>query len=126
MKDTRILVVEDDHLAAQLYGYRLTLEGLVVVRAHNGLEALECLAGESFHAVVTDLLMPGMGGLQLIREIRGSHESWKGIPILVLSSDPNEADHVACFQSGADDFIPKPVSIPLLLERLHRLVRSRS
>lgn len=123
--DTRILVVEDDPLTTQLYGYRLKLEGLQVITAHDGHEALECLRRESPHAVVTDLLMPGMGGLQLIREIRSSDEPWREIPILVISSSPNEDDQVACFRAGADDFMAKPISIRLFLERLHRLLNRR-
>lgn len=121
-KDTRILVVEDDRLSAQLYSYRLKLEGLEVVSAQEGLEALGWLGREPFHAVVTDLLMPGMGGLQLIREIRASSEPWNETPILVISSNPNEDEQVASFHAGADDFMGKPISIPVFMERLYRLL----
>lgn len=122
-KDTRILLVEDDRVAIHLYSYRLELEGLDVVQVSNGIEAMERLRQQPFSAMVTDLLMPGMSGLQLIRQIRSSGEPWCDLPILVLSASRNEQDQMDAFRAGADDFMSKPVSAAILMERLFRLIK---
>lgn len=123
--NTRILIVEDDRVASHLYSYRLELEGIEVVQALNGDEALDWLQKSPFQIVVTDLLMPGMGGLQLIRHIRNAPQPWRSIPILVISESRNEHDQMDAFQAGANDYMSKPISSPILMERLYRLLQSQ-
>jgi CheY-like chemotaxis protein len=118
---TRVLVVEDDYLTARLISTRLAMDGLLVRTAVNGREALGALEAEPADLVVTDLMMPAMNGFRLIQEIRDLPEPQGRVPILVVSSNQNEQDMLACFSAGADDFMTKPISVPLLLERLWRL-----
>lgn len=122
---TTILLVEDNLPTLQLVRARLQLEGILVLEAQNGLEALDHLRQATVHAVVTDLMMPAMDGFRLIQEIRELPGEQAHVPILVISANQNEADMVRCLASGADDFMAKPLSLPVLIERLWRLVRRR-
>ncbi len=121
--NTWVLVAEDEPLTANLLRSRLQMEGLNVLLATNGQEALDYLQEQWVNLVVTDLMMPAMNGFRLIQEIRQLPSPQGQVPILVISANQNEKDMVACFSAGADDFMSKPISIPLLLERLWRLAR---
>jgi DNA-binding response OmpR family regulator len=118
---TRILVVEDERLTSNLLKARLEMEGLHVRQAWNGQEALALLAEEPVELVLTDLMMPTMNGFRLIQEIRQLPGAPGKVPILVISINQNQQEMVACFAAGADDFMGKPILIPLLMERLWRL-----
>ncbi len=120
-ENTRVLVVEDDYLTARLLRTRLEMEGITVDVAANGHEALEALQAAPCDLLVTDLMMPAMNGFRLIQEVRDMPPPLGRVPILVVSSNQNEQDVIACFGAGADDFMAKPISIPLFLERLWRL-----
>ncbi|WP_005035980.1 response regulator transcription factor [Holophaga foetida] len=120
---TKILVVEDSAPTAHLFSARLKMEGIEVLTARNGLEALEILGQEPISLVVTDLMMPGMDGYRLVHEIRQLAPPLASIPIIVVSSNQRESEQVRCFEAGADEYMTKPVSLPLLVERLYRLLR---
>ena len=122
---TIVLLAEDNRPTLQLLRARLQLEGISVLEAQNGLEALDHLREATIHAVITDLMMPAMDGFRLIQEIRELEGEQGHVPILVISANQNEADMVRCLASGADDFMSKPLSMPVLIERLWRLVRRR-
>lgn len=121
--DTKVLLVEDDFLIARMLQTRLEMDGLGVRVAAHGLEALETIGREQVDLVITDLMMPAMSGYRLIQEIRQLPAPRGAVPILVISTNQNEEDMVACFAAGADDFMTKPVSVPLLMERIWRLHR---
>lgn len=125
-ENLRVLIVEDDYLTARLFQTRLELEGIQTSIAFNGLEALQIIGDIQIHAIVTDLMMPAMSGFQLIQEIRSLPAPMGRIPIMVISSNQNEQDMVSCFAAGADDFMTKPISTPLFIERLWRLLHRRS
>lgn len=120
---TQILVVEDSAATAHLFSARLKMEGIDVLTARNGVEALEILDREPISLVVTDLMMPGMDGYRLVREIRQMAPPLGSIPIIVVSSNQRESEQVRCFEAGADEYMTKPISLPLLVERLYRLLR---
>ncbi len=120
---SKVLLVEDDYLTIKLLQTRLEMEGLRVLTATNGLEALDIIQDHQVDLVITDLMMPAMNGYRLIQEIREMPGPMRTVPILVISSNQNEHDIVSCFGAGADDFMAKPLSIPLLLERIWRLHR---
>jgi len=119
----RTLLVEDDRLTANLLKTRLEWEGMKVRVAMNGLEALAMLQEEPVELVVTDLMMPAMNGFQLIQEIRRLPSPLGEVPIMVISTNQNQQEMVSCFSAGADDFMTKPILIPLMMERLWRLVQ---
>lgn len=113
--------MEDDLLTARLIRARLELEGLGVLEARNGREALDLLATQSFDLVTTDLMMPAMDGYRLIREIRELPPPVGTLPILVLSVHQGEEDMVRCLSAGADDYVTKPFSPQVFVEKLWRL-----
>lgn len=120
---TKILVVEDSAATAHLFSARLKMEGIDVLTARNGNEALEILSKEPISLIVTDLMMPGMDGYRLVHEIRQMALPISSIPIIVVSSNQRESEQLRCFEAGADEYMTKPISLPLLVERLYRLLR---
>jgi DNA-binding response OmpR family regulator len=118
---TTILVVEDDQATARIIQARLEMEGLKVFVASNGVEGLELLHREAIDLVTTDLMMPAMNGFRLVQEIRDLPPPKGRLPILLISSNQNEQDMVRCLAAGADDYMTKPISAQVLVERLWRL-----
>lgn len=123
---TAVLVVEDDLSTARIIQARLEMEGLRVLVAFNGMEAMEMLQQEQVDLITTDLMMPAMNGFRLVQEVRDLPPPQGGIPILLISSKQSDQDMIRCLAAGADDYMTKPISTQLLVERLWRLFeRSR-
>lgn len=123
---TTVLVVEDDLATARIIQARLEMEGLRVFVAFNGMEALDLLQQEQVDLITTDLMMPAMNGFRLVQEVRDLPPPTGGIPILLISSNQSDQDMIRCLAAGADDYMTKPISAQLLVERLWRLFeRSR-
>lgn len=118
---TTVLVVEDDAATAKIIQARLEMEGLRVLIAFTGMEAIEALHRETIDLITTDLMMPAMDGFRLVQEVRDLPPPKGHIPILFISSNHNEQDMVRCLAAGADDYLTKPISAQLLVERLWRL-----
>ena len=118
---TTVLVVEDDPPTARIIQARLEMETLNVLVAYNGLEALEVVHRERVDLITTDLMMPAMNGFRLVQEIRDLPPPKGRIPILLISSNQNEQDMVRCLAAGADDYMTKPISVQVLVERLWRM-----
>ena len=117
----KILMVEDDPLSATLLRVRMEMEGIQVQVAHNGVEALDMLKQEPPDLMTTDLMMPGMDGFRLVKEIRSMPPPLGRIPILFISANKNDHDMARCLAAGGDDFMTKPFSVDVLVERLWRL-----
>lgn len=118
---THVLVVEDDAATARLIRARLEMEGLKVSEARHGMQALEILQREDIHFITTDLMMPTMNGFRLVQEVRDLPPPKGRVPILLISSNQNEQDIVRCLAAGADDYMTKPISTQVLVERLWRI-----
>jgi CheY-like chemotaxis protein len=118
---TTVLTVEDDSLTSLLLTARLKQEGLRVLVARNGQEALDLLRTERVDLVSTDLMMPVMDGYRLIRAIRDLPPPLGQVPLLVLSVNQNEEDMVRCLAAGADDYMTKPMSPQVFVEKLWRV-----
>ena len=117
----RILLVEDtSHLSEEIADI-LRLEGYLVAIANNGLRALELLPSSRPDLIITDLLMPGMDGFELIKRVR-SMTSFKSIPILILSAKTSEADRKRGKELGADAFIGKPCKAHELVASINSLL----
>jgi len=114
----KILVCEDDFMVIKAIEHKLTREGYQVVVANNGKNAKEILNLENFDLVLTDLLMPFTGGLELITFIR--EEKKLTTPIIVLSKVGNEETIIQAFKLGADDYLTKPFSPNELSIRVKR------
>ena len=123
---TAVLVVEDDLSTARIIQARLEMEGLRVIVAYNGREAMDLLQQEQVDLITTDLMMPAMNGFRLVQEVRDLPPPKGAIPILLISSNQSDQDMIRCLAAGADDYMTKPISAQLLVERLWRLFeRSR-
>lgn len=120
----RILIVEDeDHLARGLR-FNLEAEGYAVEVVGDGESALARL-GESpqiFDAIILDVMLPGIDGFTVARELR---ESGQYVPILILTARGHPEDVLRGFEAGADDYLPKPFELAILLARIRGLLRRR-
>lgn len=116
----RVLVVEDEPALAAALAQGLGKDGFTVETVHNGLMALDLGLTRSFDVIVLDLMLPGLAGLDLCARLRAA-----GIatPVLVLTARSTENDQLCALRSGADDFLIKPFSYPVLLARLRGLLR---
>jgi len=114
-----ILVVEDEVAIAEAVSARLVNEGYRVRVVHDGPEALRDAAAERPDLVVLDLMLPGMDGLEVCRELQ--RNDW--IPVLMLTARTEEADKVAGFAVGADDYLTKPFSLRELAARVKAIIR---
>ena len=116
----RVLVIEDEqHLAAALQR-GLAAEGFVVDVAEEGLTGYSTALHGEYDVLVVDIMLPGMHGYDIVRELR-RHEVWT--PVLMLSAKDGEYDQTDAFDLGADDYLTKPFSFPILVARLRALVR---
>ncbi|GAC1407095.1 MAG: response regulator [Chloroflexota bacterium] len=115
----RILVVDDEPQIRKLLAVSLTRRGYHVETVTSGRDAIDALVGAQFDAVLLDLGLPDMDGVDVCREIRG----WSRVPIIVVSVREDESDKVAALDSGADDYVIKPFGIGELLARIRANLR---
>jgi DNA-binding response OmpR family regulator len=124
---SHVLIVEDEaHLAKGLQ-YNLEAEGHSVSVVGDGERALDLLLGKSsapaaFDAVVLDVMLPGKDGFTVAAELRAAKQY---VPVLMLTARGRPEDVLKGFASGADDYLPKPFELPILLARLQGLLRRR-
>src|SRR6185369_2842702 len=122
MAHERILVIEDDPSIVAGLELNLSLEGYEVVSANDGEHGLR-IAGETPpDLVLLDIMLPGMNGLEVLRQLRLSDPD---IPVLVLTARGEEADKVLGLQMGADDYISKPFSVSELRARVNAFLRRK-
>jgi CheY-like chemotaxis protein/HPt (histidine-containing phosphotransfer) domain-containing protein len=121
LSGARILVVEDNTINQQLVSDILTLSGMHVKIAGNGQEALNILNRQSFDAILMDIQMPVMGGIEATRSIR-NQAGFQQIPIIALSASVTPAEREKCFACGMNDFIPKPFNPEDLIQKLKQWV----
>lgn len=119
MIQMRLLLVDDEARIRELLKEYLQKEGFQVEEAGNGREALEKTRAKAFDAVVLDLMMPGMDGMELCREIRKTSD----VPIIMLTARGDEIDRVLGLEMGADDYIVKPFSPRELVARVKAILR---
>jgi two-component system copper resistance phosphate regulon response regulator CusR len=115
----RILVVEDESGIADYLHKGLTENGFVVDVANSGVDGAHLALTGDYDLIVLDIMLPGMDGWQVIRELRQK----KNTPVLILSARGNVADRVTGLGLGADDYLVKPFSFSELLARIRALLR---
>src|SRR5437899_4859463 len=115
----RILLIEDDPRLAEMVSEYLGEAGFRVSIAAAGRAGLERLAREPFDAVVLDLMLPDMDGLEVCREVRAKSDT----PVLMLTARGDAADRIVGLEIGADDYLPKPFQPRELLARLRAILR---
>ena len=121
----RILLVDDDPRLAEMVSEYLGQAGFRVSICPDGRSGLDSLAREPFDALVLDLMLPDMDGLEICRQVRASVASAAEIPILMLTARGDAMDRVVGLELGADDYLPKPFEPRELLARLRALLRRR-
>ncbi|MGC5772003.1 response regulator transcription factor [Paenibacillus pabuli] len=116
---TSILVVDDDPHIRELVGHFLLQEGLHVIEAVDGLDALRLLADHKVDLVVLDIMMPGMDGWELCRELREQTD----LPLLMLTAKGDTSQIIKGFTLGTDDYLVKPFDPLVLVARVKALLK---
>ena len=116
----RVLIVEDDPSMAASLRTGLQAEGYAVEVSSDGDDGLWRATEEAFDVVLLDIMLPGRNGYQVVNALRerGSH-----VPVLMLTAKSGEWDQAEALDAGADDYLAKPFSYPVLLARLRALIR---
>ncbi|GAA4397620.1 response regulator transcription factor [Fodinibacter luteus] len=116
----RLLLVEDERPLAAALGDALREDGWVVDHAGDGVEGLRLALNGAYDVIVLDIMLPSMNGYDVLRHLRGQRV-WA--PVLMLTAKDGEYDQTDAFELGADDYVTKPFSTPVLLARLQALSR---
>jgi len=121
---SRILIVEDEQHIADGLRYNLEAEGHLAIVARDGEQALDLLLTErrAFDVLVLDVMLPGKDGFTVAAELRAAGQF---VPILMLTARGRPEDVLRGFESGADDYLPKPFELAILLARVRGLLRRR-
>jgi len=122
MAKSKILIVEDENSLVEVLSYNLLRDGYEVIVAKEGAEGLRKTQMLLPDLVILDLMLPGLNGLDICRELRASSRT-TGIPILMLTAKGEETDQSVGFAMGADDYVTKPFSVKVLLQRIKVLLR---
>ena len=125
MKDTKtkILVVDDDLRLRDLLRRYLIEQGFAVDAITDGSELERRLRDEPFDLIVLDLMLPGLDGLTLCRNLRATNNN---TPIIMLTAKGDEVDRIIGLEMGADDYLPKPFNPRELVARIHAILRRRA
>jgi DNA-binding response OmpR family regulator len=115
----RLLVIDDDKKLCRLIKDYLDPLGYDVTAVHTGPDGCEKAAEEKWHAVILDLMLPGMDGFEVLKHIRRTND----VPVLMLTARGDEADRIVGLEIGADDYLPKTFSTRELLARLRAVTR---
>lgn len=115
----RVLVIEDEPQIQRFLRVSLASHGFAFLEARDGRTGIETVARQAPDAVILDLGLPDMDGLEVVRQIRG----WSTVPIVVLSARGQEQDKIAALDAGADDYLTKPFGVGELLARLRVALR---
>ena len=116
----KILIVEDEKNIVDILSFNLSREGYATMEAYDGNSGLELAQKEAPDLILLDLMLPGMNGFDVCREIRAGGGT---MPILMLTAREEEADKVLGLETGADDYITKPFSMRELLARVKSNLR---
>ena len=122
MNQETILLVEDEHDIQDLLRFHLEREHFAVEAADTGEKALQFLKGHRPSLILLDLMLPGINGLEVCRQIKAQPDV-QDIPIVMLTAKDSEADIVAGLEMGAADYICKPFSPRVLIARIHAILR---
>jgi DNA-binding response OmpR family regulator len=124
MPKASIHIVEDDRSLAEVLEYNMRQEGYETIVSNDGQEGLRKTRLRSPDLVVLDLMLPMIDGLEICRRLRADPVT-RGVLVLMLTAKTEETDEVVGFSVGADDYVAKPFSVKVLLERIRALLRRR-
>jgi DNA-binding response OmpR family regulator len=115
----KVLIVEDEVAYVEALRIALEAEGIDTEAAFDGRDAIMVARAERFDAVLLDLMLPSVGGLDVLRAVRKDSQ----VPVIIVSAKDSEADVVSALELGADDYLTKPYSVRELTARLNAVVR---
>lgn len=124
MEDDSILVVEDETDIQEILRYNLTRAGFSVFAVRTGEEALTAAREVRPAVIILDLMLPGMGGIDVCNRLK-SDDLTQSIPVIMLTARTEEADMIVGLESGADDYVTKPFSPEVLVARLRAVMRRK-
>jgi DNA-binding response OmpR family regulator len=116
---TRVLMIDDDRKLCRLVRDYLEPMGYEMELAHTGPDGLEKALAQSHHAIILDLMLPGMDGFEVLKKLRAKSD----VPVLMLTGRGEEPDRIVGLEIGADDYLPKTFSTRELLARLRAVTR---
>ncbi|MCA9130307.1 MAG: response regulator transcription factor [Planctomycetales bacterium] len=125
MLKSKVLIIEDDRSLSDVLGYNLQNEGFTVFNAYDGREGIELALLKEPDVIVLDVMLPRVSGLEVCKHLRKQKKT-KNTGILMLTAKGQDGDQVEGFASGADDYVVKPYSVRVLLERIRALLRRRN
>ena len=117
-----ILTVDDEEHILELIGYNLEINGYDVLKADSGEAALKLLQSEHVDLVLLDRMLPGIDGIEVLKEIR-TDKNLKNLPVILLTAKTEDFDKVVGLEIGADDYIGKPFGIHELIARIKAVLR---
>ena len=124
MAKEKILVVDDEEDILELVRYNLAKEGYQVICVLSGEHALKKAREDNPDIILLDLMLPGLDGLDVCRQLKHAPET-SGIPIIMITAKGEDADIVSGLELGADDYVVKPFSPRVLLARIKKLIRRK-
>lgn len=124
MENRKILVVDDDPTMVKLINVNLKLNNYAVLEANSGEQALEIVDSEQLDLVVLDIMMPGVDGWEVLRQIRSKSKTQE-MPVILVTAKTQDSDVIKGWELGADEYVIKPFN-PLLLVEVVRMVLDRS
>ena len=119
-----VLIIEDETALADGLAYNLRREGYDVAHASDGKTGLAMALASPPDVLLLDVMLPGLTGTEILRELR-NNEKTKNLAVIILSAKSEETDQVVGFSLGADDYVTKPFSVKVLLERIKALKRRK-
>lgn len=118
----QLLIVEDDVELCELLAERFKRDGFSLDAVHDGVHGLERALSGQFKLVILDLMLPGLGGLDVLRKLRAQ----SGIPVLILTACGEDVERILGLEIGADDYLPKPFNPRELIARVRAILRRSS
>jgi two-component system response regulator CpxR len=122
MKQNRVLIIDDDVELCQLLSERLQPEGFAIETIYDGRAGLKRAMMRQHDLVILDLMLPGMSGLDVLRNLRLQ----SSVPVLVLTARGDDVDRILGLEIGADDYLPKPFNPRELVARIRAILRRAS
>ena len=121
MADYRVLLVDDEEEFVSALSERLMLRGIEVDSALNGEEALALMVEKVFEVVILDVMMPGLGGLEVLKQIKSTHPNTQ---VILLTGHGSTREGIEGMRLGAFDYLIKPVDIEEMLEKMKEAART--
>ena len=125
MKTLRVLTVDDSRTILAMLHHTLSNAGFEVLQAEDGKQGLDVLKTEQVDVVITDINMPIMDGLKLVRRIRAD-AAHKDVPIVIVTTESAEEDRKRAMALGANAYVTKPIQAPRILEVVRELLKLES